>query len=140
MIELNVTFFIQLVNFLILLLVLNLILFRPIRGIIKKRADVMAQGLEEAEKFSSEADEKLNSYEAKLQEAREEANEIRAAKKQEGQEEEKAKLDAASSEAAKIIQDAREKIAKEKESALSSLKGKVDDFAKKATEKVLGQA
>lgn len=140
MIELNVTFFIQMVNFLIILLVLNLILYRPIRGIIKKRADVMAQGLEEAEKFSADADEKISTYQEKLNQARKEANEIRMAKKEEGQSEESAMLENASSEASKIVQDAKEKITKEKESALSTLKAKVDEFAQKATDKVLGQA
>lgn len=140
MIELNVTFFIQLVNFLIILLVLNLILYKPIRGMIKKRADVMAKGLQEAEDFSETASEKMESYEAKLQEARKEANEIRLTRKGEGQEEEKSMLETANAEASKIVQDAKEKISKEKESALSSLKGKVDNFAKQATDKVLGQA
>ncbi|MFP4168391.1 MAG: ATP synthase F0 subunit B [Desulfonatronovibrionaceae bacterium] len=140
MIELNELFFIQLVNFLIILLVLNLILYRPIRGIIKKRADLMAQGLDEAEKFSAEANKKMESYEERLKEARKEANEIRVGKKEAGQSEEQVLLDAAGNEAAEILREAKEKITKEKESALSSLKGKVDEFAQKAADKVLGQA
>ena len=45
MIELNWTFFVQFANFVITLMVLNLVLYRPIRGIIKKRAEAMDQKL-----------------------------------------------------------------------------------------------
>jgi F-type H+-transporting ATPase subunit b len=56
MIDLDWTFFAQLVNFLVILTVLNLILFRPIRGIIKKRAEVMNEKLGSIESFTADAE------------------------------------------------------------------------------------
>ncbi|MDY7000992.1 MAG: ATP synthase F0 subunit B, partial [Thermodesulfobacteriota bacterium] len=70
MIDLDVTFFYQFVNFIIILIVLNFLLVRPIRDIIKKRNDILAGYVSEAEKFTAEADEKLKNYNAALDEAK----------------------------------------------------------------------
>lgn len=140
MIELNFTFFVQLVNFLIALLVLNLILFRPIRGILRKRADLMASRLEEIERFSNAAEEKISSYEASLDEARKQAQEIRGKLKEEGYAEEKSLVEAAMKEAAGVIKAARDKYEQEKSAALKSLESKVNDYAAKVASKILGEA
>ncbi|WP_291321120.1 ATP synthase F0 subunit B [Desulfonatronospira sp.] len=140
MIELNVTFFIQLVNFFIVLLLLNLILYKPIRGMLRKRAEIMSQKVADVESFNSRADEKLQTYEKELEKARLKAQELRQEKKNEGLDREKQVVQSASEEAASILQSAREKAIKDKESALTALKKQVDKFAGKATDKILGKA
>ena len=140
MIELNVTFFIQLVNFLIVLLLLNLILYKPIRGMLKKRAEIMSQKVSEVEDFSSSAEEKMKAYETELDKARVKAQEIRADFKSEGFSKESEIVDAASGEAMSIVKAAREQVSKEKETAVSTLKKQVEDFAAKATERILSKA
>ncbi|WP_462324427.1 ATP synthase F0 subunit B [Desulfoplanes sp.] len=140
MIELNVTFFIQFVNFLITLMVLNLILYRPIRGILKRRAEHLAKSLAEVEDFNAGAGEKLKSYEDGLATARSEAQAVRNSRQEEGYGEEKTIVGGASKEAASFLGSARKEIASESESALSTLKGKVDEYAKAATGKILSKA
>ncbi|MDQ7031860.1 MAG: ATP synthase F0 subunit B [Desulfonauticus sp.] len=140
MIDLNFTFFIQLVNFLIALMVLNLILYRPIRGIISKRAEFMSSRLEEIEKFTSAAEEKLESYNSALEEARKQAQSIRLELKEQGYLEEKSLLEKAMSEAAALIKEARAKFEQEKQVALKALEAKVADYAGKVASKVLGEA
>jgi len=140
MIELNITFFIQLVNFFIVLLLLNLILYKPIRGMLRRRAEIMHQKVEDIESFNASAEEKLRSYEQELEQARLKAQEIRQVKKGEGFEEEKQIVQSASQEAMGILQSAREKAKSEKESALTALKKQVDKFAGLAAEKILGKA
>jgi F-type H+-transporting ATPase subunit b len=140
MIELNITFFIQLVNFLIVLLVLNLILYRPIRGILKKRAEIMAGRLDEVERFTAQASEKMTAYEQELDKARRQAQDLRMNMKEEGYAEEKKLVEAASVEAGSILKAAKEKIASEKKSAIAALKAQVEKFAQMAAEKILGQA
>ena len=49
MLDLNVTMIFQLVNFLVAIYVLNILLIRPIRDIIKKRNGIMDGMAEEAE-------------------------------------------------------------------------------------------
>ncbi len=140
MIELNVTFFIQFVNFLITLMVLNLILYRPIRGILKRRAEHLANRLAEVEGFNADAEQKLKSYEEALSAARGEAQSVRSSRQEEGYGEEKTIVDGASKEAASFIGAARQEIASETEAALTTLKGKVDEYAKAATGKILSKA
>ncbi len=140
MIELDVTFFIQFVNFLITLMVLNLILYRPIRGILKRRAEHLAARLAEVEGFNAEAAQKLGDYEKALSEARGQAHVVRTGKQEEGHGEEKNIIDGASREAASFISAARQEIASETETALTALTGKVDAYAKEATGKILSKA
>ena len=51
MIDLDFSFFVQFVNFIITLLVLNILLFGPIRAVIKKRGELMAEKLGKVEQF-----------------------------------------------------------------------------------------
>ncbi|MFN2268244.1 MAG: hypothetical protein ABR533_08200 [Desulfonatronovibrio sp.] len=140
MIDLNVTFFIQLVNFLIVLLLLNLILYKPIRGMLKKRAELMAQQVSKIENFTKTAENKMASYEQELDKARVKAQEIRTDLKEKGYESEKGIIQAANNEAGSMVKTARDKITKDKNAALSSLMKEVEKFASKATDKILSKA
>jgi F-type H+-transporting ATPase subunit b len=140
MIDLNTTFFVQLINFLIILFVLNFILFRPIRGIIKKRTDLMADQLNSIERFTSQSKAKMVNYEAALNDARTQGKDIRGQYREQGYVVEKDMVEAASSAAAANLGAARERIAQDKLSAQGALEGKVEQYAKMATEKILGQA
>jgi F-type H+-transporting ATPase subunit b len=140
MIELNVTFFIQFVNFLITLMVLNLILYRPIRSILKRRAEHLANKLAEVEDFNAQAEQKLASYEEALATARGEAQAVRVSRQEEGYGEETTIVASATKEASSFIGAARQEIASETEAALATLKGKVDEYAKATTGKILSKA
>lgn len=140
MIDLNWTFFAQLVNFLIILTVLNLILFRPIRGIIKKRGEVMSEKLGSIEAFASKAEGKLESYKSALSAARVEAQQVRVAMKTEGVEAETSMLAKAGAEAAEQVAAARKEIDGQKQAALKALRGEVANYAKNVAEKVLSKA
>ena len=66
MLDLNVTLLFQLANFFIAIYVLNILLIRPIREIIKKRNGVMDDMAEEAGSFEYQAAERPTNYEAEL--------------------------------------------------------------------------
>jgi F-type H+-transporting ATPase subunit b len=140
MIDLDWTFFAQLVNFLIILTVLNLILFRPIRGIIKKRAEVMGEKLGSIEAFTAKAESKLENYKASLAGARVEAQQLRVSLKAEGSEVESAVLAKAGAEAAEKVAAARKEIDGQKQAALKALRNEVAGYAKNVAEKVLSKA
>jgi F-type H+-transporting ATPase subunit b len=140
MIDLDWTFFAQLVNFLIILTVLNLILFRPIRGIIKKRAEVMGEKLGSIEAFTAKAESKLENYKASLTGARVEAQQLRVSLKAEGSEVESAVLAKAGAEAAEKVAAARKEIDGQKQAALKALRNEVAGYAKNVAEKVLSKA
>ena len=140
MIDLDWTFFAQLVNFLIILTVLNLILFRPIRGIIKKRAEVMSEKLGSIEAFTAQAESKLENYKASLSGARVEAQQLRVSLKAEGTEAEAAVLSRAGAEAAEKVAAARKEIDGQKQAALKALRNEVAGYAKNVADKVLSKA
>jgi len=140
MIDLDYTFFVQLVNFLVILTVLNLILYRPIRAIIKKRAEVMSEKLGSIEAFAAKAEAKLESYKAALSGARVEAQHVRVALKAEGVDVESSVLAKAGAEAAEQVAAARKDIDGQKQVALKALRNEVANYAKNVADKVLSKA
>ncbi len=138
MIDLDISFFIQLANFIITLLVLNLLMFRPIREIIRKRSELMSDQLAKVENFTTSADSKVKDYEAALDSARKQGMEIRNGFKEQGAKEEQAVLSEAGKVAAVTLKEARAEVASEKGAALKVLDGEIEAFAQKVTAKVLG--
>ena len=137
MIELNLTFFIQLINFLLLLAILNVLIYRPIREIVKKRGQKIAGDLSEIEEFNSQAEKKVDDYQAALDQARKEGDRLRNDLKLEGTQEEKMVLARAADQGAADLESARKEIATESDKAKQDLEKHVPDFAGKVADKVL---
>ncbi|BBD09663.1 ATP synthase F0 subunit B [Desulfovibrio ferrophilus] len=138
MIDLDSTFFIQFLNFIITLVVLNFLLIRPIRDIISRRNDAMSAMVDEAENFTNSAEGKLKNYQKQLDEARIAGTEKRNGLKDEGTAQEKGILSAAGEQASATLKAERETVAGEVRTAMDGLKGQVDALAGKAADKVLG--
>ena len=140
MIELNITFIIQLVNFLILLAVLNVIIYRPIRHIVQQRSDRMANDMTEIESFNQTAKDKLQEYEVSLDNARKEGVEVRNGFKQEGVDQEKEIVNQASAESSKELAATRQELQSEAEEARKKLKKQVKGYAKLVADRVIVQS
>lgn len=138
MIDLDYSFYIQLANFLITLMVLNFLMFGPIREIIKRRAELMKGQMGKIEQFAEQADSKMKGYEKALDEARRAGLELRSEFKEQAQEEEQKILSGAGKDAAATLKIARDELSSEKNEAMKALAGQVDGFAQKVTAKVLG--
>ncbi len=119
MIELNKWFFVQLANFLILLVILNVILFRPLLELFKQRKETIEGSLEEARSLDQQKEEQLKLYIQELAEAREKAKEIYNTLRQEGLQEQKA-----------LIAKAHEEAMAELEAAKASIRGEVEKVRK----------
>lgn len=130
----------QIVNFLVLLFVLNLVLYKPIRNILKQRKEKF-EGLEEnAAVTGRQAEEQNKAFSDGIKEAR-----------AKGQKEKEALVQAATDEeseiVAKITADAKEdlaevkaKISKDTEAVKGALEKEIDSFADAITQKILGRA
>jgi len=138
MIDLNISAIIQTINFLIVLAILNAILYRPIRAVIRKRAQRMEAQLLDIENFSAQAEQKMASYSEALSVAQQKGTEIRTQLKAEGYQEEAALLEDINKQAVRELKSAREDAAAQVRAALDSLKSRVNGYAKKVTEKVVG--
>jgi F-type H+-transporting ATPase subunit b len=140
MIDIDSTFFIQLINFLITVVFLNALLIKPIRDKIKERNTLMADQLATIENFTSGADEKLKGYESALDSARQQGLELRKQLRAEGSGEEQQIMTAVGKEVAASMKAAQDEIAAQVTSAKKALGVDVEKFALKATAKILGQA
>ena len=73
MISINATLVIQLVNFLVLIWILNKILFKPIFKILDEREQVVQTAKAESERLKADATQKAKAIESRVEEARRKA-------------------------------------------------------------------
>jgi len=139
-IDLNSAFFIQLINFGLLVLILNLFLFKPIRKILAERRQVIESAHSTTDEVEAQVREKMASYEARLREARMEAGSRRAEALRLAQEAEAGLLETARKEAAASLASIRDKIAKESVSAREQLKKQAEALSGNICEKILGRS
>lgn len=138
MLELNKWFFVLVINFLALLYVLNIILFRPLLKIFKEREDAVDGALKEAK----EMDEEKEALMAQLQKdfsgtavsAKARFEEL----KQEGLQNQKEALEKTGKEAADMLEKARGQIKAEADKARESLKADVEKFSEEIVNKLVG--
>ncbi len=137
MIDINLTIVIQLVNFIVTLVVLNFLLIKPVRGIIRQRRDLAAGFLGDAERFNSEAATRLERYEAVLTQAREQGAAERETQKTAALQQESAMLAAAHTDAQDFLQQSREETRKAVAAAGRDLRAQIPALAAKAAERLL---
>ena len=128
----------QIVNFLLLLYLLNRFLFKRVLRMLDDRQSRISQGLEDAETAARDRELARAEREAALAEARREAEAMvqRAAKTAEVTSAEI--LAEAKASAEQITTRAREEISAEKDRALAEIRGEVADLALEAAGKLIG--
>lgn len=139
MIEINLTIVIQVVQFLLLLFILNRFLFRPTINLIEEREKKITTWKEETKNFHESMQERLQSYENQVLEAKARAQEQQELVTVELQKEEDKKLDAVSEEAVRIVASTREKLQAETELLRGQLREQAEEMSQLVAEKVLGR-
>ena len=130
---------IQIANFLFTIWVLNILLYKPIRNILRQRKEKI-DGLElSIETSNEEAKEKDEAFTAGIKEARTKGLNQKNTMMQEASDEEKAIIAEINQKAQAELAQIREKIKKESEVARKSLQKEVDTFANQITQKILGR-
>lgn len=137
MLDLNITLVFQLVNFFIAIFVLNILLIRPIREIIKKRNGVMDDLASEADNFESQAAERLANYEAELARARQDAGLTREEGRNAGLAEQQGIVGTAQKSARDILADTRRSLRGQAEATLSELRNQVSDFSARLADRLI---
>ena len=134
------TLWVQMANFLLIIWVLNIILFRPIRNILIQRKEKIT-GLEQnIETSDKEAKEKNEAFDSGIRDARAKGLNEKNVLLQEAADEEKEIIDKINQKAQADLAEVREKIAKDVESVRASLQKEIDKFAGAIGEKILGRA
>jgi F-type H+-transporting ATPase subunit b len=140
MINVNESILIQIVNFLVLIWLLNMVLYRPIRRILAERKEKFA-GMEEGiERAVDDVAAKENTYADGIKEARLQGAKEKDALIQEATTEEKQIIQQINEKAAENLAEIRQRVSNEAQAARDSLLKNVDEFASDIGQKILGRA
>jgi len=127
----------QVINFLILLFLLNRFLFKPILARLDDRSAKITKGLEDAETAARDRELARAEREAAVAEARKEANEMIARANKIAEDTRNEILTSARTDAEKVSTRAREEIVAEKDKAMAEIRGQVADLALEAAGKLV---
>lgn len=140
MITIDITVLIQIINILILIVVLNAVLYKPVRTVLAKRKEKLGELANSIENFKKNAELRREEISRKLNEARSKAKE----------EIEKARSAAQTSTAESLAQVRQEALAnktaqldeikKQFTDAQQQLSGQIDSFASDMAAKILGRS
>lgn len=136
-ISLDITFFIQLVNFLISLFIINALIIRPIRSNMARRKALIDADKAGAENFEKKINAKNVEYEDRLGKVRAQIAEQRESYKISAEESARAALSKANDEARAIRQESARNVQKESKEALEVLQANVSSYSKEALAKIL---
>ena len=134
------SFLIQMINFVFLIWVLNILLYKPIRKILAQRKEKI-DGLElSIDTSDKDALEKDRAFAAGIKEARAKGFKEKEAMMQQAADEEKKIIADINSNAQAELSDFRSKIKAEANVVRQDLQNEVDNFANQICQKILGRA
>lgn len=140
MIKIDGSLFIQIINFLFLIWVLNTILYRPIRAMLLKRKETVTGMEEDIQSLSRYAKEKDNAFISGIKSARSDGSREKEKLIQIAQAEEKKMIADINQKYQADLVVIREKISKEAQEVRAVLMQEVDKFANEIGQKILGRA
>ena len=132
--------FIQIVNFLLIIFILNILLYKPIRKILIQRKERISNLEENIDTLDKEAQNKDDAYAAGIHEARAKGLSEKESLLQTAAGEEREIIDKINQKAQEDLSAVKEKIAKDTETVRKTLQQEVDDFANTISERILGRA
>ncbi|MCB9480241.1 MAG: ATP synthase F0 subunit B [Desulfobacteraceae bacterium] len=139
-ISLNSSIIIQIVNFVVLIIALNIVLYKPIRGILAKRKAVVDSLSEDAKKAVYNAKESEIKFREDIKSARIDGARKKNELIEKAAEEESRILSELQKESMAKFNEVKEKLSKETEAARASLEKDIGEFASQIAKKVLGRA
>jgi len=139
MIDLNYTVWIQMANFLVLIVILNFLLYKPVLKIIEKRNQKIEASKEQVRSLEETIEQKMAAYEEKVRQARTEALLQKEAVKEAGTEQGKEIIGTVREEISRKLEDFKVRLQKETDEARVSLREQTRAIAGEISEKVLGR-
>jgi len=134
------SFTLQIANFLFLIFVLNILLYRPIRRILKERRDKF-KGMESAIQHATQTvQEKEAAFAKSIKDARARGLKEKEGLVQQAEAEERKLIDSISAKAQVDLEEIRKEIKADAERVRQSLQQDVGRFANEIAQKILGRA
>lgn len=139
MVNIDFSVVIQIINFIVLIWVLNMVLYKPIRSILRQRKEKIV-GLEEGiSNLAGDAEEKDQAFTSGVRAARTQGMKEKEAILQEAAEEEKKIIGEITRKAQEDLSEVKRQIASEADEVRQTLLGKVDEYANTIGAKILGR-
>ena len=139
MISVDWTLGLQFVNFIILLIVLNKLLYKPLLKVMAERREKVDGDHARAKNLQADIDEKMERYQQQLSEAKALANAERNKLKKMASEEEAAMLAEAHKKASTRLQAIKQQVAVEAAEASKTLQKEAKSLAGQIATKILGR-
>ena len=140
MIDINIAFFIQLANFIVLLIALNFILFKPLRAIMKEREENIGGAFADAKTAQERMQNLLERYNTSLAESKQKAAAAYNTLYQQGLDAQRDTIAAERSRASEILDKARKEIAASADATRGELRKEAEKLSKDISLKLLGRA
>lgn len=139
MIDINATILAQMLNFLILVVVLRAVAYKPIVKMLKDREDTIATSLKKADDDAAKAEAALKEYQDQLANARTKAQDIVDKAEKRAQEDHEAFVQATQKEIAQMKEAAEQQIQRERQQAVEQLKGEMITLSLAAASKIVSK-
>jgi F-type H+-transporting ATPase subunit b len=139
MIDINFSLVIQLINFLVLLVFLHFILFKPIRQIIHDREQGISAALEDAKAAQKRVQDLLEQYNASFSEAKQKATVTYNTFYQQGLDAQRDMITTERASAGKLLDQARDEIVAASSIARADLKKEAEKLSREISSKLLGR-
>ncbi len=135
----DLTFWIQWANFILLIILLNFLLYRPILKRMEGREKAISGNLEEAAADRAEAERQMADYEEAIASARRQGVEELLGLERQVSEGVRRSLDEKRGEAERMTEEARARVESESRDAEKALEGQVRDLAAAIGRRVAGR-
>ncbi|MEI6285589.1 MAG: F0F1 ATP synthase subunit B [Bacillota bacterium] len=139
MLDINGTIVVQIINFLLMVVILSFIAYKPIMKMMQERSDKIANDLDNAEKDRNLAEELKRDYQRQLNDARKQAQQILDKAVQQAESAKDDVLNITRSENAKLLKQVQEEIAREREKMFLEVRSQIVSLSIDCAAKVLGR-
>jgi F-type H+-transporting ATPase subunit b len=136
---LNSTLVAQIFHFIVLLIFLRFVVYKPIVNVLEKRQQFIYDNVKAAEEERKQAEALRQSYLADMQKAREEAQAIIQQATKAGEAQAQQIIEAAKAEANRVKESALQEIEREKEKAVAELRDQVVTLSILVADKIIGK-
>ena len=131
------SFVVQFLSFLVLILVVFILAYKPVKKILKKRADYIENEIKEARESNLEAEKNVAEAKEMVASSKVQASEIIARAEKQGQERYDMMLVSANNEIVEMKKDAEKDVERAKEEAIQDIRNEMVNVALSASEEIL---
>jgi F-type H+-transporting ATPase subunit b len=139
LLDINGTIVVQIINFLLMVVILSFVAYKPIMKMMQERSDKIANDLDNAEKERAIAEELKLDYQRQLNDARKQAQLILDKAVQQAESAKDDVLNITRAENAKLLKQVQEEIAREREKMFLEVRSQIVSLSIECAAKVLAR-